>query len=57
MPFGIVTDYEIEWESEFICFSFTAFLQQEPDAARCILQLVPLMLLFKQQLKNVRGIT
>jgi hypothetical protein len=50
MPFGIVTDHEIERESEFICLGFTVFLQQETDAAWCIFQLVALIFLITQQL-------
>jgi len=45
MPVGTVMDYEIERESEFPCFSFTVFVQQETDVAWCIFRLVTLMLL------------
>jgi len=43
MPVGIVTDYEMERENEFPCFSLTVFLQQETDVARRVFRLAILM--------------
>lgn len=48
MPVGSVADYEIGRESEFPCFSFTVFLQQETDVARCVFRRVILMGLITQ---------